>query len=133
MRTIAAVVLLAVVAGCGGASDSDDSPALSATQALERTCVEVRKGIEAFNDHDYAGTVRHFVKAEVPARVNAKKDPEPEADALLDAVEYYANLDPADYPDAARTSEHFARNKAITLGQCMPVDGPTDDVPTQDT
>ncbi len=87
----------------------------------------MRLGIDAFNQNDYAETVRHFEKAKKPAKINAQVDPEPEADALLDAVEYYANLDPADYPEAARSSENFARNKAITLGQCTdgkPLDQP---------
>ena len=77
---------------------------------------------------DYAGTVEHFVKAKVPAKVNAKVNEEPEADALLDAVEYYANLAPEDYPEAARSSENFARNKVITLEQCAS-DEPIDATP----
>lgn len=35
---------------------------------------------------------------------------------------YYAALDAELYPEAARSSPDFARYKAITLGQCMPVD-----------
>ncbi len=118
------VALLLALAACG-ADEADPEP--TAAELQQQVCVEVRKGIDAFNQNDYAETVRHFVKAKKPAKVNAKVDPEPEADALLDAVQYYANLDPADYPEAARTSEHFARNKAITLGQCtdgMPLDEP---------
>ena len=82
----------------------------------------MRDGIDEFNRHDYAGTVEHFRKARTPAKVYAKVNTEPAADALLDAVEYYANLAPEDYPDAARTSEHFARNKTITLTQCAPAE-----------
>ncbi|MCW2739522.1 MAG: hypothetical protein JWN97_4166 [Nocardioides sp.] len=36
-------------------------------------------------------------------------------------VRYYAALDAALYPEAARSSPEFARYKAITLGQCMPL------------
>lgn len=120
------VTLLLLLTACGpGSSDSKDEP--TAAELQQKTCAEVRLGIDAFNQQDYAGTVRHFEKAKKPAKTNAQVDPEPEADALLDAVEYYANLDPADYPEAARSSENFARNKAITLGQCTdgtPIDEP---------
>jgi hypothetical protein len=45
---------------------------------------------------------------------------------LVDAVRYYAGLAAEDYPEAARTSAEFAKYKAITLGQFMPVGGETD-------
>lgn len=124
MRILVAALLLALAA-CG--SDSESGP--TAAELQQQVCLEVRKGIDAFNQQDYAETVRRFEMAKGPAKVNAKVDTEPEADALLDAVEYYANLAPADYPEAARSSEHFARNKAITLGQCTdgtPMDEPND-------
>jgi hypothetical protein len=95
---------------------------------MTRTCAEVRAGISDFNRQDYAGTVEHFMKARTTAKVYARVDEEPEADALLDAVEYYANLAPEEYPDAARASEYFARNKAITLEQCAS-DTPIDAAP----
>lgn len=120
MKSLGVALLLALTA-CG----ADPDP--TAAELQQQVCEEVRKGIDAFNQNDYVATVRHFAKAKAPAKVNAKVDQEPEADALLDAVEYYANLDPADYPEAARSSEHFARNKAITLGQCtdgLPLDEP---------
>ncbi|MDR7087017.1 hypothetical protein J2X11_001856 [Aeromicrobium panaciterrae] len=124
MRALGIALLLTLAACSSGRSDSNDpTPA----ELQQQVCTEVRKGINAFNRQDYAETVRHFVKAKKPAKINAKEDPEPEADALLDAVEYYANLEPAAYPEAARSSEHFARNKAITLGQCTdgsPIDEP---------
>jgi hypothetical protein len=88
----------------------------------------VRAGVDEFNRQDYAGTVEHFEKAKIPAKVYAKVNDEPEADALLDAVEYYANLAPQDYPEAARSSEFFARNKVITLEQCAS-DEPIDATP----
>lgn len=122
MRTVvaaAAFVLLAACTGGDGESDPPDaSPSLSAADAVQTTCEEVRAGIDAFNRQDYLGTVEHFKKAKPSAKVYARVSEEPEADALLDAVEYYANLAPEKYPDAARGSENFARNKAITLKQC---------------
>jgi hypothetical protein len=126
MRTLANVGLLLLIvllpSACSSGSDGadrDDEPATpSSAEAFQQTCAEVRAGIDDFNRQDYAATVEHFEKAKVPATVNAKDDPEPEADALLDAVQYYANLPPEKYPEAARSSENFARNKAITLEQC---------------
>ncbi|MGA8987165.1 hypothetical protein [Aeromicrobium sp.] len=133
MRTIVAVALLGILPACGAGSeqaadDSDPSP-LEIVEAQTKTCAEVRKGIDLFNQKDYAGTVASFKKARITATVYATISDEPEADALLDAVEYYANLAPADYPEAARTSASFARNKAITLNQCAP-DGTSDGTPT---
>lgn len=133
MRTLVAVAAALVAAGCGGAeSDQADAPRLTEDQAFARTCALVRSGIDEFNRQDYAGTVASFRRAKAPAKVYATINPEPEADALLDAVEYYANLAPADYPEAARTSEHFARNKAITLSQCAS-DEPIDATPPAQT
>ncbi|MEV7396254.1 hypothetical protein [Aeromicrobium sp. NPDC092404] len=121
MRSATALILLLVLSACGDAGSPDRG--LTVPQAQANTCREVNEGIAEFNRGDYAGTVEHFEKAKIPATVLSRISDEPEADALLDAVQYYANLDPADYPEAARSSEHFARNKAITLGQCAPLDG----------
>lgn len=115
---MAAMVLLTACAGGDGESEADAPPTISAEDAVQMTCQEVRAGIDDFNRRDYSGTVEHFVKARTSAKVYAKVNQEPEADALLDAVEYYANLAPENYPEAARSSESFARNKAITLSQC---------------
>ena len=131
MKILGAVALLLALAACSGGSDAPGAPAkstLSAADAMRETCREVRAGIDEFNRDDYQGTVEHFEKAKVPAKVYAKVNKEPEADALLDAVEYYANLSPADYPKAARSSENFARNKVITLEQCAS-DDPIDATP----
>lgn len=128
---ILGIALLLVLAACGSDTANADEP--TAAELQQQTCADVRKGIEAFNQQDYAKTVRYFEKASKPAKVNAQVNTEPEADALLDAVEYYANLAPTDYPEAARSSENFARNKAITLGQCTdgkPLDQPEDDTLT---
>lgn len=129
MRTLVTVTLLALVGACsgGGSGRTDADTELSAAEAVQQTCVEVRAGIDEFNRQDYVATVEHFEKAKVPAKVYAKVNTEPEADALLDAVEYYANLPPSEYPEAARSSENFARNKTITLNQCAsgePIDEP---------
>ena len=121
MRILVTAALVAVLASaCSGGSDDSrtDAPRLTAAEAMDRTCAEVRLGIDEFNRDDYAGTVEHFVKARKTAKVYATVNEEPEADALLDAVEYYANLAPENYPEAARSSENFARNKTITLEQC---------------
>src|SRR5690242_4960947 len=99
MRSLAVALVLTLAAACGsGGSDTTNEP--TAAELQQQTCAEVRKGIDAFNQQDYDETVRHFKKAKKPAKVNAQVNTEPEADALLDAVEYYANLDPADYPEA---------------------------------
>ncbi|MET0821451.1 MAG: hypothetical protein ABWY58_10830 [Aeromicrobium sp.] len=130
MKTLAAAALLLALTACSGGSDAPEAAqsTLSASEAMQATCREVRAGIDEFNRDDYTGTVEHFEKAKVPAKVYAKVNEEPEADALLDAVEYYANLSPADYPEAARSSENFARNKVITLEQCAS-DDPIDATP----
>lgn len=127
-KSVIAVALLVWMTACGNDADNsapDATRDLSAAEAVQQACEEVRAGIEEFNRENYAGTVEHFEKAKVPATVYAKINEEPEADALLDAVQYYANLAPEQYPDAARTSQNFARNKAITLEQCasdQPID-----------
>jgi hypothetical protein len=130
MKVLGAVALLLALAACSGGSDASATATskLSAADAMRAACLEVRAGIDEFNRDDYAGTVEHFEKAKIPAKVYAKVDDEPEADALLDAVEYYANLAPDDYPEAARSSESFARNKVITLEQCAS-DEPIDATP----
>lgn len=133
MRTLVTAAFVAVLASAcsGGSDESGSAPAeLSASEAMSQTCEEVRLGIDEFNRDDYAATVEHFVKAKVPAKVYARVNEEPEADALLDAIEYYANLPAEKYPEAARSSENFARNKTITLEQCAS-DEPIDaDPPT---
>lgn len=130
--TSALLILLSACSGGSGGSGSDSDAAAktgtSAAEAVQQTCAEVRAGIDEFNRHDYAATVKHFQKAKAPAKIYAKVNPEPEADALLDAVEYYANLAPEKYAEAARSSENFARNKTITLTQCAS-DEPADEEP----
>ena len=82
-------------------------------------CAEVRTGIAAFNDGDFDATVEHF-EAAVPL-AEAQDDGSAKAADLVEAVRYYAELAADRYPEAARSSPQFAKYKAITLGQCMPV------------
>lgn len=93
-------------------------------------CEEVRAGIDAFNAGDYAETVKRFEAAR-PLAV-AQDDGSKAASQLIEAVGFYAELAPGLYPDAARTSPLFAKYKAITLGQCVPVDGGTSESPGTD-
>ena len=73
----------------------------------------------------FAVAVEHF-RAAVPL-AQAQNDGGREAELLLMAVEYYADLDPEDYLEAAASSPEFARWKSVTLGQC------TDGRPLQPT
>lgn len=119
MRTLVTLTLvgvLGVLSACG--SSDGKSGDLSAAEAVQKTCEEVRAGIDEFNLEDYEGTVKHFQRAVAPAEIYATVQPEAEARALLEAVNYYATLPPEDYPKAARSSAEFARNKAVTLNQC---------------
>ena len=124
-----AVLLTAVLlGGCSGETASDD-PTDSPSAKSSEACEEVRAGIDAFNEGDYATTVARFRKAIPLAQDQADADDSQRSDDLLEAVRYYADLDPADYPESARSSEEFAKYKAITLGQCVPVEQPGDDEP----
>lgn len=137
MRPVVVLVLLAILAACGSSSssgsDADSDATLSGKAVGAKTCVEVRTGIDAFNAKDYANTVTHFKKAEVLAKLYAKKSPGKTSSDLLQAVDYYAHLPAKAYPKAALSSSEFARFKAITLGQCEPVEGPTPDPQGTDT
>lgn len=127
-KFIAPFLVLAFLAACGSSgSDADALAKLSAKTLGAKTCVEVRAGIDAFNDHDFTSTQTHFKKAEVFAKLYYKKAQGAGSSTLLQAVDYYAHLPPKTYPEAARSSADFARFKAITLGQCEPADGPTPD------
>jgi hypothetical protein len=120
----AVVVALAGCAGGGDATDRDDGPGVGTPDedvpvVDSEACEEVRTGIEAFNLGDYDGTVLHF-EAALPLAERQDDGSEAAMD-LVEAVRYYAELDAELYPEAARTSPEFAKYKAITLGQCMPV------------
>ncbi len=108
-------------------SGAPDSGAPAQPDASDtKACVEVRAGIDAFNARDYQGTAGRFRLAVPLAQAQARTDPSRAADDLLEAVTYYAELAPKDYPQSAASSPEFAKYKAITLGQCMPVGGPSD-------
>ena len=144
MRLLCALVLLLAMSACSIGSDSDasgsrqpgsspSSPDPSATpdppEAAQPdasgtpACTQVRAGIDAFNAGDFAGTVGHFVRALPLARAQAGARPSKAADDLLEAVTYYAELAPDDYPQSAASSSEFAKYKAITLGQCVVATG----------
>ena len=74
-------------------------------------------------------TIDHFRKALPLAVDEAKDDDSKKAADLVEAVSYYADLDAEKYPEAARSSADFAKYKAITLGQCVPVEEPGTDEP----
>jgi hypothetical protein len=134
MKLLLVAALVAVLTGCSSSSPEVDPIAKLSPKTLgAKTCVEVRAGIEAFNVHDYVGTMKHFKKAEVFAKLYYKKAQGAGSSTLLQAVDYYAHLPAKAYPEAARTSADFARYKAITLGQCEPSDGPTPDPQGTDT
>ena len=103
--------------GSPGSPSSPFSPAPSSPEvAATPACVQVRAGIDAFNLGKYDETVSHFERAVPLARRAVSGDLA--SRELLEAVRYYARLDAADYPAAARGSAAFAKYKAITLDQC---------------
>lgn len=129
VRTVVALLLAVLVAGCGpsdGAPDSTDE-----TRDDTSACDEVRAGIDAFNQGDYVETQVHFRRALPLASDAADDDSSRRASDLLEAVKYYADLDPDDYPESARSSADFQKYKRITLGQCVPVEQPGDEPGTE--
>lgn len=132
MRLLVVALAVVLLSAC---SSSTEEPRVGRTAASPATtldaCEEVRAGIDAFNLGDYDETVDHFRKAVPLAEDQAESDDSQDAKVLVEAIRYYAELPPADYPESARSSADFARYKAITLGQCVPIDQPGDD-PTPD-
>lgn len=146
MRFLLAPVLVALVVSVGACTPESDSPKAepkkAATSAPEPgvpgdtgspgrpelsqpdmsatpACAEVRAGIDDFNQGEFAGTVMHFRLALPLAEQQARSRPSRSARDLVDAVTYYAELAPEDYPQSAGSSMEFAKYKAITLGQCV--------------
>jgi hypothetical protein len=127
------LVLVAFASGCTGTDaqrTSDETPSATPTEDATTVvdspaCEEVRAGIDAFNLGDFEETVEHFELA-VPL-AEEQDDGSETAGDLVDAVHYYADLAPADYPQAARSSQEFLKYKNITLGQCRPVGDESDD------
>ena len=137
MRLLLASLLIVGLSAC---SSDPESP--SATPSREpsaspstrdpspsKACAEVRAGIDAFNTEEYANTVAHFRLALPLAEDQAREKPSEAADDLVEAIRYYAELAPEDYPKSAISSPEFAKYKAITLGQCSPVGEPSVDGP----
>lgn len=150
---VATVTLVVVLAGgCSGDGDSTgsadrqgngasgevspsdpetpDAPSGSADPdvADSEACAEVRTGIDAFNVGDFEETVEHFEKA-LPLAEAQDDGSEPASD-LIEAVRYYAELDPELYLDASQNSPDFAKYKAITLSQCAQGEDDTPDLET---
>lgn len=140
MAAIATAAVVALTAGCSGSGDttppapetstSPSAPSDGTAVVDSEACEEVRTGIAAFNLGDYDETVAHFEEA-VPLALEQDDGSGPASD-LIEAVRYYAELDADLYPEAARSSAEFAKYKAITLGQCMPVGDETPESPGTD-
>ena len=116
MRPWVAGAALVALAGCGLGPSGPDQDTID--DAAADTCSEVRSGIDAFNQKDYAGTVDHFMKAQPLAERYAELSDDKKADNLLEAVDYYAELPAKEYPRAFANSRRFLEYKKITLGQC---------------
>lgn len=129
MLAMVTVAVLALGAGCAGddpesadpetpssspsaSEDAEDGPVIDSD-----ACDAVRSGIDAFNVGEFDETVAHFEEA-VPL-AEARDDGSQPASELIEAVRYYAELDPDLYAEAAQGSADFAKYKAITLGQCV--------------
>lgn len=119
------LVIAVVVAALGACTTSplrEDDPEESLTQgsnadpASTPACEEVRAGIGAFNAGDFEETVARF-RAAVPLATE-QLDGSEEADDLLEAVTWYAELPADDYAEAFASSPEFRRYQGITLGQC---------------
>lgn len=134
---IATAVLVTLVSGCTR-DESDVSTEQESSQAPtprsgagpvvdSEACAEVRSGIDAFNDGRFDETVEHFQKA-LPL-AEEQDDGSVPAGQLVEAVRYYAELEPDRYSEAARSSPDFLKYKNITLGQCVADDEGTPDSP----
>ena len=128
MRIVAIVLTLLLLGACSGGSN-EPNEAMNGQETPEATdaCTQVRAGIDAFNAGDYDETVDRFREALPLAEDQARSDDSQEAADLLEAVQYYADLEAGMYPDAARTSPDFEKYKQITLGQCGPIEQPDPD------
>ncbi len=120
MKPLLAIVLLVCLGACstGGRAPAPGGSSAPAVATKAGVCVEVRAGIDAFNQGDFQKTVAHFRTALPLAEAAAARDHSRDADDLAEAVKYYAELAPDAYPESSRTSSSFARYKQITLSQC---------------
>ena len=121
-KSLAGLALLAVLAGCGSSGDPKPSDAVPTPSAREATCVEVRAGVAAYNAQDLDAVQPHFVRAEVFARKYATESSSREADDLLEAVKFFADVPPSGYSKDAASLKLFEKYKAITLGDCVNTD-----------
>lgn len=120
----ASLPILLLLGGCSAGSEESDAPS---DPAATDACTEVRAGIDAFNTGDFDETVDRFRAALPLAEDQARTDDSTKAADLLEAVQYYADLEAGKYADAARTSPDFEKYKQITLGQCGPIEQPNPD------
>ena len=118
-KSLVGLALLAALAGCGSSGDPKPSDAATAPSAREATCIEVRAGVAAYNAQDLDAVQPHFVRAEVFARKYAKESSSREADDLLDAVKFFADVPPSGYSKDEAALKLFEKYKAITLGDCV--------------
>ena len=89
-------------------------------------CAEVRAGIDEFNAQDFDAPSRTSARPCRSPRTRPTTTRPPQAEDLLEAVRYYADLAPEDYLEASASSPEFAKYKAITLGQCASPAGPSE-------
>lgn len=137
MKALAAVVLVATLAACGGTGDGDGdlggsprrldvptppsssaAPGPATDLASTEVCDLVRQGIDAFNVGDLDGTIERFEAAEPLAEELAEDQPSDDTATLLDAVRYYAELPADEYAEANESSPEFLRFKDFTLTEC---------------
>lgn len=127
-RAIVGLALLAVLAGCGSTSTSKPNDDTSGLSARESACVEVRAGIAAYNTKQFKEVQPYFVKAKVFAQRYAKASADTEADKLLEAISFFADVSPDSYSKDTKTLKLFEKYKAITLGDCESDGDPTQSI-----
>ena len=140
LRAITLVALALTFSACGSdtpgavgesqpltSDSSPDSDSGGQTDPGRSACDEVVAGINAFNAGDFDETVARFEQAVPLAEAEDAATGTLASADLLEAVRYYAELAPEDYPEASLTSRDFATYKAITLGQCLSGQGPGPD------
>ena len=141
-RVLAAVAMGLLLSGALGRSPSlSDRARAEETRAQElrepfdtAVCEAVRTGIAAYNSGDIERAVRAFDDALPLAQERARRlgsgDGGSEAKALLEAVEYYAGLSPAQLDAAFPASPETREYQVTTLSQCQPLPPGLDDAET---
>ncbi len=105
-------------AACGGADDASTKSPKADLSAKESACVEVRAGIDAYNQLKFSEVQPHFVDAMPDAKAHAEKSDNRDAADLLEAIEFFADVPPLAYSKTPASKSSFEKYKAITLGQC---------------